>query len=107
MGAQDNTFEQMICESCEGDGFVRGTDPDNPGALVMLPCLDCMGSGIASATDPDFCQVCGQPIYDAENTLLRDLLRECLDRISDNTFEGSATDPLVGRIEAALARRAS
>lgn len=41
----------MICEACEGEGFVRGTDPGNPGALVMLPCLECMGSGVASCCD--------------------------------------------------------
>jgi hypothetical protein len=41
----------MICEVCEGEGYVRGKDPANPGALVMLPCLECGGSGIASCCD--------------------------------------------------------
>ena len=41
----------MICEACEGEGYVRGSDPANPGALVMLPCLECNGSGIASCCD--------------------------------------------------------
>jgi hypothetical protein len=41
----------MICETCEGEGYVRGHDPHNPGALVLLPCLDCNGSGIASCCD--------------------------------------------------------
>ena len=61
----------MICETCEGEGFVRGTDPGNPGALVMLPCLECNGSGIASCcdaagsyADPSFderaCDRCGK-----------------------------------------------
>jgi predicted amidophosphoribosyltransferase len=37
--------DAMICDACEGEGFVRGRDPKNPGALVMLPCLECNGSG--------------------------------------------------------------
>jgi hypothetical protein len=41
----------MICEACEGEGLVKGTDPANPGALVILPCLECNGSGIASCCD--------------------------------------------------------
>jgi hypothetical protein len=41
----------MICEACEGEGYVRGHDPENPGALVMLPCLDCNGSGLSSCCD--------------------------------------------------------
>jgi RecJ-like exonuclease len=66
---------QMICEKCEGEGFVRGTDPTNPGALVILPCLECNGSGIAYCCDtggsyvasyinPDYpertCDYCGK-----------------------------------------------
>ena len=66
----------MICETCEGEGYRRGTDPANPGALVMLPCLECYGSGIASCCDtagahyvaayrddtfePRKCDYCGQ-----------------------------------------------
>jgi hypothetical protein len=38
----------MICEACEGEGYRCGVDPQNPGALVMLPCLECNGSGIAN-----------------------------------------------------------
>jgi len=41
----------MICEACDGEGYVRGKDAANPGALVMLPCLECNGSGIASCCD--------------------------------------------------------
>jgi ribosomal protein S27AE len=41
----------MICETCEGEGYVRGVDTANPGALVMLPCLECNGSGVASCCD--------------------------------------------------------
>jgi hypothetical protein len=41
----------MICEVCEGEGYRRGVDPANPGALVMLPCLEYGGSGIASCCD--------------------------------------------------------
>jgi hypothetical protein len=41
----------MICEACHGEGFVRGRDPQSPGALVMLPCLECNGSGVASCCD--------------------------------------------------------
>jgi hypothetical protein len=57
----------VICEPCEGEGYVRGTDPQNPGALVMLPCLECNGSGVVSGCDaagssspPSFvCPRCG------------------------------------------------
>jgi hypothetical protein len=35
----------MICETCEGEGYMRGKDEANPGALVLIPCLDCLGSG--------------------------------------------------------------
>jgi transcriptional regulator with XRE-family HTH domain len=41
----------LICEACEGEGYRRGKDPANPGALVLLPCLECNGSGIASCCD--------------------------------------------------------
>jgi hypothetical protein len=41
----------MICEACEGEGYRRGHDPQNPGALAMLPCLECNGSGVASCCD--------------------------------------------------------
>jgi hypothetical protein len=44
----------VICEICEGEGYVRGTDPQNPGALVMLPCLkmvvDVLGCGDSWST---------------------------------------------------------
>lgn len=61
----------MICESCHGEGYVRGIDPEYEGALVLLPCLDCMGSGISSCcdvggsySDPSYperaCDYCGK-----------------------------------------------
>jgi DnaJ-class molecular chaperone len=52
----------LICETCEGEGYVRGQDARNPGALVMLPCLECNGSGIASP--PSFiCPRCGRESF--------------------------------------------
>lgn len=36
----------MICEACEGEGYIRGNDLFNQGALVMLPCLECAATGI-------------------------------------------------------------
>lgn len=44
-------LDEMICDRCEGEGYVRGVDVNAPGALVMLPCLDCGGSGVASCCD--------------------------------------------------------
>lgn len=41
----------MICPTCQGEGYVRGWDPENAGALVMLPCLECNGSGVVSCCD--------------------------------------------------------
>ncbi len=56
----------MICERCEGEGFLRGIDLANPGALVILPCLECNGSGVGSCCDAagsspakTFCETCG------------------------------------------------
>jgi RecJ-like exonuclease len=60
----------VICEICEGEGYVRGADPSAAGALVMLPCLECNGSGIVSCCDaagsntPSFaCPRCGAVSY--------------------------------------------
>lgn len=36
----------MICETCRGEGFVRGKRE-----LTLLPCLECNGSGITSCCD--------------------------------------------------------
>jgi hypothetical protein len=76
----------MICETCEGEGYVRGHDPTNPGALVMLPCLECNGSGIASCCDAAgsrpapvvdpaplsfVCPVCGMESFNTHDIVYR------------------------------------
>jgi len=38
----------MICETCEGEGFIKGYTPE--GGFVAVPCPECLG-GIASCCE--------------------------------------------------------
>jgi rubrerythrin len=64
----------MICETCEGEGYLRGKDELNPGALVMLPCLECNSSGFVAdpAEPPSFvCPLCDARSYNPNDIAQR------------------------------------
>ena len=41
----------MICEACEGEGWIKANGPPDNRYLAALPCFECNGSGIASCCD--------------------------------------------------------
>jgi ribosomal protein S27AE len=92
----------MICEGCEGEGYLRGHDPANPGALVLLPCFDCNGSGIASCCDnagssapPSFvCPRCGAESYNP-NDIRESYCGRCHVFVDDPTMPPLPPLPIV------------
>lgn len=85
----------MICEACEGEGMVRGKDPQNPGALVILPCLECDGSGVAPIGALAFlCVECGAPVFDVLGSRKpQDRCRLCRPPIVEASYRDDTFEP--------------